>query len=226
MLELRRNYRMPNMGELYKPAHAGEGTTTLIVGNKYVSPEATVEAAGRIYGLYGPFENEVRATFISARNPILHTASTIDGVDYVRPENAGSQNITVIEDRFRLSSRAHKWATHATGGVEFTLGDRVGFFQAMPEYRVNAGLAIGRNFFNDSSELTLGADYQHVSSRFSNGFNLDAFNVLNARIEFRLVDARAYLMWLNVFDEEYATVAPYLMQPRQFLFGIEWTLFE
>jgi len=55
---------------------------------------------------------------------------------------------------------------------------------------------------------------------------LPAFNVVNVTLIGRLQDVRFYAKWLNVLDEQYQTVAGYLMTPQTLSYGIEWTLFD
>jgi hypothetical protein len=75
--------------------------------------------------------------------------------------------------------------------------------------------------------LYLGAEYAYVDDRYDyNGALLPSYNVVNVSLMGRLVDARFYVRWLNLLDEQYQTVSGYLMTPSTVAYGIEWTLFD
>ena len=109
----------------------------------------------------------------------------------------------------------------------YTSGDRTDAFASVPRYQANASILFGRDFFEETSALFLGAQFTSADERLDyDGTHLDGFNVLNLILEGRLLDARIYLQYLNFLDEAYQTQSGYLMTPRTFVYGIEWTLFN
>jgi outer membrane receptor protein involved in Fe transport len=97
----------------------------------------------------------------------------------------------------------------------------------VPELQANASLLVGGEMFEATSALYLGGEYLHMGARTDyDGQSLPAFDVINLVLQARLIDAHLYLRYLNVLNEAYATYDGYLMTPRTFAYGIEWTLFN
>lgn len=226
-LEVERRFRMPNLGELFLPTHTASGTSTLVTGNEFLKSEGSIEGTARLLTSGKGIEHELRATVMRVRDPIFPTPYSDGTTDFVRPENGESENLFVLENRFQSRGEIWGWNTELAGGVEFTGSERRRYFSMVPEWYANVSLTIGKAFFKNSSDLYFRAEYQFSDERQSvDGTTLDRFDVLNLKLDFRLIDAQLYIMWLNVFDERYETVSNYLMMPRTFVYGVEWTLFD
>jgi hypothetical protein len=132
-----------------------------------------------------------------------------------------------LEERMTGDWHAASLRILADAAVLYTSGDRADAFASVPAFQVNASLLFGRDFFEETSALYIGATFLSADERrdFS-GAQLPAFNVLNLVLEGRLLDARLYLQYLNVLDEAYTTQGDYLMTPQTFVYGVEWTLFN
>jgi hypothetical protein len=57
-------------------------------------------------------------------------------------------------------------------------------------------------------------------------YQAPAYDVMHLKIDMTLLDAHIYFMLLNVLDEQYQTISPFLMTPRTFVYGVQWTLFD
>jgi hypothetical protein len=132
-----------------------------------------------------------------------------------------------LEERLSVDWKGDTYRFLADASVLYTSGDREDSFTSVPQLQANASFLVGRNFFEDTSALYIGAGYQSVDERSDyDGTLLPSFQVLNLALEGRLLDARLYLQYLNALDEAYQTEGNYLMTPRSFVYGIEWTLFD
>ncbi|MEJ2722775.1 MAG: hypothetical protein P8181_16805, partial [bacterium] len=60
IVEVRRAFRMPNLGELYLPEHYLTPEGPVMLGNRYVKGESSVEAGGGVVTRFRHFENEAR----------------------------------------------------------------------------------------------------------------------------------------------------------------------
>jgi hypothetical protein len=223
---VRRGFRMPNLGELFLPDH-NITANTILGGNRDIKPESGLEGAVRLYGRYGGLENELQGMVLRMRDPILYQATDVGAVTDVRPQNSSRQTVGIISDKFRWRAPWRKVGVELTGGVEFAAGDRDGYFTLVPRWRGNAALKFGRSFFKDTSATYFLFEYQYTGERTSvEGQPLNGYNVLNIKINLRLIDAHIYVQWLNVLEQKYVTVWPYRMTPRTFVDGIQWTFFD
>ncbi|UCH82908.1 MAG: hypothetical protein JSW50_10575 [Candidatus Latescibacterota bacterium] len=224
IVELRRGFRMPNLGELFLPRHElilGGGE---LEGNRYVKDESSLDASAGIVTRHTIFENEARVTLMRIRDPILYELST-DSV--LRPVNGEREGLFVLEDRFKLKGSLFTVGCRFDGAVWYTPSERDRYFSSVPEMRTLARLGFGRGLFKNTSELWVTGEFEFASERQSGSSqNLPSYSVYNLKIDFRLLSAHIYLQWLNISDEKYVTVWPYLMTPNTFVYGIEWTLFE
>jgi hypothetical protein len=226
----RRGYRLPNLSELFLPLHrlgnSAPGDTNNVAGNQNLKSESSLEAALRWYADLGTVRNELRFSALRVRDPILSVEVEAVPHSLAMPLNADAQGLQVIEDRLRIVSTRWGFEFNVDGGVMVALGDRNGYFQGVPNVRGIVGASFGRSLFKDTSHIQFGAEYLYSGSRVAGGAELSAYDVLNLKLEGRLVDAYLYVLWLNVFDEQYATIWPYLMTPRTFVYGIQWTLYN
>ena len=226
-VEVRRRFRMPNLGELYNPAHPSPSGSTINSGNVYVKDESAFEASAWLRTRAGAVRNELRANFIRVRDPILPTATVINSTNYTIPANGDREHVTVIMDRLLLRWNYRGWLTGLEGAAELALGEREQYFAATPEWKINAEFTFGHKFFEDTSSLALTTEYQYSSERsVGGGPELMPYQVWNFYLNGTLLDANVYLILLNAFNEQYETIWPYLMQPRTLLYGISWTLFD
>jgi len=227
LIEARRGYRLPNLGELFLPRHVrGTAGTTEVAGNSNLGAESSLEAGTRLHSRIGVLSNEVGWTGVWVRQPILARVVATSPNVLIKPVNSDDAGVHVLQDRFRVSGSYLGVAVEATGGVLLSTGDKTGYFEGVPKLRANASASIGKSLFKNTSDFTLAAQYEHGGSRISGGRELSAFDVFNLKLEVRLIDAHLYLSWLNLFDRQYETVAPYLMTPRTFVYGIAWTLYN
>lgn len=224
-LEARRAYRLPNLGELFLPAHMTTLTTT-VAGNRDVAGEASLEGVAKLFSRFGRVENELRMTAIRVRDPILPRVDSGAPTTTVRPSNAEAQSLRVLLDRVRIKGTLLGLDFNLAAGASYALGDRDRYFEGVPELRANASASVGRSLFRNTSELFLTGEFEYAGSRVTHGAELPSFRVFNLKLEGRLVDAYLFLLWSNVLDERYQTVAPYLMTPRTFVYGIAWKFYN
>jgi len=228
---VRRRFRPPTIGELFAPAHTEGGLT--LKGNEFLDAEVSWETQARVRLSAGPLVNEVRAMAISVENPIgfwrPSTGSTGFGTGGTLQinEDRGTQSITIIDERLSVDARLRSFSMMLSGGLAYANGDRTGFFASTPEFRSSVEVRMGSTLFESTSALYASLELSHTSARrdFANG-ELPAYDVLNLKIDGRLLDARMYLVWFNLLNENYATQNGYPMTPQTFVYGIVWTLFE
>jgi hypothetical protein len=229
VLALKRRFRLPNLGEMFQPRHSERlsGSADL-TGNPSVGPESALEGSARWFARLGVFSNEVGATALRVSDPIaFQTVSTGGGVDVRSPQNGSSEELVVIEERADVGFFLGSTRFELAGSFEYSPGDRVGFFSGVPEYRATARASIGRDLFKKTSGVWFGAEFVRCGERVSGSVDpLGAYDFLNLKFTVRLVEARLYVQWLNVRDERYQTVWPYLMTPRTFVYGVQWTIFD
>jgi len=228
-LSLARSFRLPNFGERYLPAH-GDSVLTL-AGNADVEPETALEVGGD-WGLRldarGHSVNRVRAAWVTSEGAIAFRPRAVGAETwYVASNSPDQRTMLFVEERLSIDWEGDTYRFLADASVLYTTGDREDAFTSVPKLQTNASFLVGRNFFEKTSALYIGAGYQSVDERSDyGGTPLPSFQVLNLALEGRLLDARLYLQYLNVLDEMYQTAGNYLMTPRSFVYGIEWTLFN
>lgn len=226
-LSLARSFRLPNLGERYLPAH-GDSTRTL-AGDADVDAETAWEVTGD-WGLRLGDEtiNRVRVSWIRADNAIAFRPRAV-GVEtwHVATNASAASAMMFVEERLTGDWKASALRIHADAAVLYSSGDRRDAFASVPRFQTHASLLLGREFFETTSALFLGARFMAVEARVDyQGNPLPNFQVLNLVLEGRLLDARLYVQYLNVTDEAYRTQSDYLMTPRTFAYGIEWTMFD
>jgi hypothetical protein len=225
IVELKRGFRMPNLGELYLPRHTAIPGGPVLEGNRYVKEESSLDASAGLVTRFRVFENEARATVMRMRDPILLSEASTGSV--LRPANSASEDLVVLEDRLKLRGTLLTIGFRFDGAVAYTPSERKRYFAPVPEWRTLLRFGFGRAFFKKTSELWVTGEYEYTGDRQSGSVqHLPAYSVYNVKLDFRLLSAHMYLQWLNVSDEKYVTVWPYLMTPRTLVYGIEWTLWE
>ena len=220
-----RTFRMPTIGERYLPVHVRD--TFLLSGTQTLDPETALEGNADWNLRRGGFVNRVRASWMRSRDYITFAPVAGDPVAR-RPANSDAEpTMTFFEERVAFGTRINALEVLADAGGRYTSGDRDGLFRSVPRTQANASLLVGMELFEKSSALYLGGEYEYCDDRRDyNGVLLPAFNVVNVTLIGRLQDVRFYAKWLNVLDEQYQTVAGYLMTPQTLSYGIEWTLFD
>ncbi len=228
VVTVKRGFRMPNLGELFQPRHRVVMNPSVeLVGNRDVKAETALEASAGWVTRLGWLENEIRGTAIRIRDPIVYKRVPSDAGDLLSPQNGVIEDLFIVEDRFRFRHSFWGMGAELFGGVEYTPSARPLFFASVPKLRGNACVSIGRAIFSNTSAIRLSAEYLYSGPRRVGSVDeLPAYNVVNVKFVFRLIDANIYLHWLNVSNEEYVTVWPYLMTPGTFVYGVEWTLFD
>ncbi|MGD8414656.1 MAG: TonB-dependent receptor, partial [Candidatus Latescibacterota bacterium] len=227
-LDLRRGYRMPNLGELFLPPHPGATAPGLtIAGNRYLDSEYGWEAGGRLTSRFGPVTNELRGFALWVNRPIAFDYATVDGSTWLVAENGGDVAASVIEDRLRVDARLKGFTLLFAGSGSYTGADRESYFLAAPRWNAHASFRFGRSIFQKTSALYVGLDYTYRSKRNTvGGGELPSYQVLNVKLDGRLLNANLYLMLMNVFNEKYQTVDGYLMTPRTLVYGLSWKIFN
>jgi hypothetical protein len=227
-LDLRRGYRMPNLGELFLPPHAGTtapGVT--IAGNRYLDSEYGWEAGGRLTSRFGPLTNELRGFTLWVNRPIAFDYTSVEGSTWLVAQNGGEVAAAVIEDRLRVDARLKGFDLLFSGSGSYTDADRESYFVAAPRWNAHASFRFGRSIFQKTSALFVGLDYTYRSKRnTTGGGGLPAYQVLNVKLDGRLLNASMYLMLMNVFNEDYQTIDGYLMTPRTLVYGLSWKIFD
>lgn len=224
--EVRRGYRLPNVGELFLPLHRVGESTTDAVGNRDLKSESSLEASLKWISMAGPLRNELQATAIRIQDPILPVAVAQLPTALIQPANTDAQGVQIIEDRLSVRTSYRGIELQVSGGVMVAAGSRDRYFEGVPETRVVAAASLGRSLFKNTSHILVGGELEYSGPRTAGGPRLDPYNVVNFKLEGRLVDAHIYLSWLNAFDEVYETQWPYLMTPQTVAYGIAWTLYN
>ena len=226
-VELSRGFRKPNLAELFGPRHPVTMNPSIeIVGNRDVGSETALEGSAAWQTRVGGFTNEARATAISVRDPILYETVSGQG-NLLSPENSDPEDLVVLEDRAHFRMSVLGAILEVAGSIEYSPTDKGRFFSGVPESRAIAWTAIERDFFKKTSGVRLSAEYQYGGPRVAGSPDeLPTYDVVNLKLVVRVIDAHVYIQWLNVTDEKYQTVWPYLMTPRTFVYGLEWTIFD
>lgn len=220
-----RTFRMPTIGERYLPEHPRDGF--LIAGTQTLDPETALEASADWNVRRGGLVNRVRASWMRSQDYISFAPVSGDAVSRRAANSGGEPTMTFFDERFGLTTHVGAVEVLADAGGRYTSGDRAGLFLSVPRTQASASLLVGMQFFEKSSALYVGGEYEYADERRDyNGVLLPDYNVVNVSLVARLVDARFYAKWLNVLDEQYQTVSGYLMTPQTLEYGIEWTLFD
>jgi outer membrane receptor protein involved in Fe transport len=221
-----RSSRLPTLVERYLPVHDHNGL--IIAGDSDVDPEHALELRAEWEQHARVLVNRVRVSWINAERHIEFRPRDVGGQTWrVAANGDASASMFFGEERVESEFFAGPLRTLATGAVMFSSGDRTEAFRSVPELQANASLLVGGEMFEATSALYLGGEYLHMGARTDyDGQSLPAFDVINLVLQARLIDAHLYLRYLNVLNEAYATYDGYLMTPRTFAYGIEWTLFN
>jgi hypothetical protein len=227
-LYLRRGYRMPNLGELFLPPHTDPGAPGLTIsGNRYLDSEYGWEAGGRLTSRLGPLTNELRALALRVHRPISFEYTTVDQNNWLVAQNGDKEGAAVIEDRLQLDTLLKGFELLLAGSASLAGGDRESYFLSMPRWNAHASFRFGRSIFQKTSALYVGFDYTYRSKRQTvHGSELPSYQVLNVKLDGRLLSANLYLMLMNAFDEQYQTIEGYLMTPQTLVFGLSWKIFN
>jgi len=225
---LGRRFRLPNLGELFQPLHAVTADPDFSVGgNRDVREETALEASAGWLVRAAGFTNELKATAMRVEDPIFYASAGGTAGDELLARNGGREDLVVIDDRADLRGGLLGFSAGVGASFEYASGERERFFSGVPEYRATATADLGRDLFKGTSGFRLSAEYVRVGSRMSGSPEaLPPYGVLNLKLVVRLIDANIYAQWLNVTDESYETVWPYLATPLTFAYGIEWTIFD
>ncbi|HEX6789957.1 MAG TPA: hypothetical protein VF247_01485 [Candidatus Krumholzibacteria bacterium] len=224
----RRVFRLPSLGERYAPQHVSSDNLVLLSGNRGVDPETALEASAVWTLRAGAFTSHARGAWIRSQDYIAW--QPLPGADPLLrlPLNADDRPaMTFVEERLGVAAMLGRFEVRGDAGGSYTTGDRTGAFRSVPRTQLNAALEVGTELFEKSSAAYFGAEYAFVDEREDyRGVLLPSYQVVNLSLVGRLIDARFYVRWLNLLDEQYQTVSGYLMTPRTLAYGIEWTLFN
>jgi hypothetical protein len=228
LVALGRRYRMPNLGELFQPEHRSRVDPEVVVaGNRDVAEETGLEASASWFIGAGAFTNEIKATALRVDDPIFYEPAESAPGGIVSARNGGREDIALVDERADVRHMFFGFLLDAGGSFSYASGERARFFSGVPEYRATVEAGVGRDLFKHTSAFRVSAEFLRVGARKAGSADpLPAFGVLNVKLAVRLVDAHLYVQWLNVTDEVYETVWPYLETPRTFVYGVEWTLFD
>jgi hypothetical protein len=226
--ELARSFRLPNLGERFLPLHAARAAgIDRIVGNRYLDPETSWETGLSLRLRLGLIRSETRLTSLRIREAIAFRPQNHGGETWLVAENGGSDRLGFLMERLVASSRLRGVEVRLESGLVLALGDRTGdYFAAVPQTRLDALFSLDRDLFQETSGLRLTAEYQYSSDRRTAGTISPSYQLLNLKLAARLLEADLFIHWLNVLDETYTSEWPYLMTPRTFVYGIQWTLFD
>jgi len=224
---LRRRFRMPNLGELFQPQHSVTMNPALeLTGNRYVDPEAAIEGSVQWITRARGLTHSIRATAVRVHNPILYDPLPMTG-NLSAAQNGAAEDLVVFAERAGIQHSFVGVLFELAGSVEYTPSERARFFSSVPGYRATACAAMGSDLFQKTSAFRFSAEYQHGGERSAGSDDpLAAYDVVNLKLALRLIDAHLYVQWLNVTDAKYQTVWPYVMTPRTFVYGVEWSMFD
>lgn len=221
----RRSFRLPTIAERYLPLHARDGVA--LEGNRDVDPESAFEGSvDWTVHVHEGITNRIRGSWMRSQDYIAFVPAAGDTIR--RAANSGeTPAMTFLEDRLGVGTNIGAVEVVGNAAARWSSGDRVGLFLSAPRAQASASLMCGMQLFDKTSALYVGGEYAFVDERHDyNGALLPSYNVVNVSVVGRLIDAHFYIKWLNVLDERYQTVSGYLMTPRTFAYGIEWTLFN
>jgi hypothetical protein len=223
-----RAFRLPNLGERFLPLHNSPALgVDKIVGNRYVDPEYAWETGIRIKSKVGFLQSELRFTGMRIEDAIAFLPVPANGETWLIAGNGDSEQLGFFEGRWEALRSVFGTKLGLSGGWVQAVGEREGFFANVPQTRLDAAFSISRDLFESTSGLLFIAEYQYSSERsWQLAGDCPAYNVLNLKLEGRLLDAHLYLLWLNVFDENYRTVGPPMLTPRTLVYGVQWTIFN
>jgi hypothetical protein len=223
-----RQYRMPNLGELYLPAHsAGEGGRLTVSGNPDVESEYAWEAGGRFTSQLGPLTNELRVMGLRVYRPIGFLDAEVEGAAWRMATNGDREQAGIIEDRVSLDTVVKGFELIARGSLARSGSDRESFFVSVPLWEAHGSFRFGRSVFQTTSALYVGLDYTYRSSRGTvEGPRMPSYHLLNLKLDGRLLGANMYLSMINVLDSQYQTVRGYLMTPRTIVYGLYWRILD
>jgi hypothetical protein len=224
-LSAQRTFRLPSIGERYLPVHVRDGFT--LTGLRTLDPETALEGSADWTLRHASILNRVRASWMRSEDYIAFTPVAGDSAARQASNSSATPSMSFVEERLDVTTNVGRLEVLGDAGARLSTGDRAGLFQSVPRTQVNASLTAGMQLFEKTSAVYLGVEYQFVDSRRDyNGVLLPSFNVVNASLVARLLDARFYARWLNMTNEAYQTVSGYLMTPRTLEYGLEWTLFD
>jgi hypothetical protein len=223
-----RQYRMPNLGELYLPAHAaGEGGRLTVSGNPDIESEYAWEAGGRLTSHLGPLTNELRVMGLRVYRPIGFLNADVGGAPWLLAANGDREQAGIVEDRVRLDTVVKGFELIARGSIARSGSDRENYFVSVPMWEAHGSFRFGRSVFQTTSALYVGLDYTYRSSRGTvGGPRLPSYHLLNLKLDGRLLGADMYLSMINVLDSQYQTVSGYLMTPRTIVYGLYWRILD
>jgi hypothetical protein len=227
-LNVGRAFRMPNLGERFLPLHNSPSVgADKIVGNRYVDPEYAWEGGVRFKSKIGFLVSELYLKGMRVEDAIAFTPVPSAGETWLIPQNGAKEELGFFEGHWEIGRSFFGANLGLSGAWIQAIGERDGFFANVPQTRVDAVFFISRDLFESTSGLRFVAEYQYSSERsWQPAGDCPAYNVLNLKLDARLLDAHLYLMWLNVFDENFRTVGPLMLTPRTFVYGVQWTIFN
>lgn len=223
-----RAFRMPNLGERFLPLHASQASgVAKTVGNRYVDPELAWETGIRLKSEIGFLAGEFSFTGVRVEDAITFMPVSMEGETWLRAGNGNDERLGFFEGRLNIDRSFFGTKLGLTGGVVRAVGDREGFFANVPESRIDASFSVSRDLFEATSGISFLTEYQYSSARRAfPGGDSPVYRIVNLKLDARLLDAHLYLLWLNVFDENYRTTGPLMMTPRMLVYGVQWTIFN
>lgn len=221
-----RSARLPNLAERFLPAHTRDGRT--LTGDGAVGSESALELGAAWDMRTRVFSHRLRASWIESSDAVLFLPRSVGSETWRVATNVEeSSSMVFVEEWARAVFQLGPIRSRVEGSFLFTDGDRRDAFRSVPETMATASVRFGGDMFEATSGLSAGAEFVYMDTRRDyDGTILPEFGVLNLLVEARLLSARFYLAYLNVMDEQYATLGNHLMTPRSFVYGIEWTLFN
>ena len=225
---LERSYRLPNLGELFTPRHASaQYDSVFIAGNSELGSEHAHEIRASLESDVGRVRNEISVSLIRVGDPVVPLALNEAGTVLNTLQNGEAETVTVVMDRFSIAGAYRGTHMNLGGGVVYSESDNNYFLRSVPQTRVDMSLSLGRMLFKPSTDMVFTAQFQHSAARASGiAGEIPSYQVLNLKLDARLLDAHLYLMWLNVTNAKYQTDGIYLMTPRTLVYGVEWTIFN
>lgn len=225
---IERSYRLPNLEELFTPRYASAWSDSLFfAGNPELGSEHAYEIRAVLTSDLGRVRNEFSVSVLRVGDPVVPVTLIMPATALGTLENGKTETATVLMDRISVSGTVVGIHADLGGGVVFNEGDKDYFLRSVPQTRVDASLSLGRMLFRPSTDMVFTAQFQHSAARrYGIAGEIPSYQVLNLKLDARLLDAHLYLMWLNVTDARYRTEEPYIMTPRTFVYGVEWTIFN
>lgn len=220
-----RNYRIPNLNDLYWKEDG------FSAGNPALEPESGWSGdAGIVYSYKGEsFSTGVSVTGFASSTKDIIVWLPENGGKWT-PRNKKNGDTRGIEANFNFSAIANK--SRLSGRVFYTYTSSV--LTSSDEYDEKQMIYIPKHQMSSNMEFSRNSFYSILACRFTGeryydySKTLDAYFIMDASVGYRFslagLDADISVKILNLTDRQYQIVAWYAMPPRNYKFTLNITI--